>query len=240
MKNRHRPHCRTRSNPSCTPCIGGAKLASREPLNKSDLFGLKLPKPLFLQAVSFDKLRANGVNQGFSRPLDVKKQTGFTLVELIVVMIVVGILAVVALPRMSLMTGFDEIAYRDKVKSALEYARRGAIAHRRVVCVTASSGIVSMVVETNQPEASGSGACASSNPLNLPASDNQCGGGAANRVCPPSGVTLPDTQIGFDGLGRPLSAAGAVLTARTTWTITNNKTGGTTDLKIEAESGYVY
>ena len=35
----------------------------RELLIKSNPFGLSLSKPLFLQVVPFDKLRANGINQ---------------------------------------------------------------------------------------------------------------------------------------------------------------------------------
>lgn len=169
---------------------------------------------------------------------------GFSMIELIVVMIIVSILAVVGLSRMDLMSGYNEVVYRDKVKATLEYARRSAIAHRRVSCVTVSANEVSLKVEENQPETTGSGTCASggglsAHNLNLPTPDKECSG-ATNAVCPPSGVTLSDAQIGFNGLGQPLSSAGAVLTADTVWTITDTKTGGTATLTVAAESGYVY
>ena len=35
----------------------------REPLIKSNPFGLSLSNPLFLKVASFDRLRANGINQ---------------------------------------------------------------------------------------------------------------------------------------------------------------------------------
>ena len=69
-------------------------------------------------------------------------QRGFTLIELITIMILVGIIAVVALPRMSFFGGWNEIGYRDRVKATLEYARKSAVAQRRVVRVTiAGSGL---------------------------------------------------------------------------------------------------
>ena len=52
---------------------------------------------------------------------------GFTLVELITVMILVGILAVVAIPRMIVRT-FDERGFHDAVKAAVQHARRVAVA----------------------------------------------------------------------------------------------------------------
>lgn len=167
------------------------------------------------------------------------RTAGFTLVELIVVIIVMGILAVVALPRLDLLSGFDEAAYRDKVKSALQYARRSAVAQRRVVCVTVAGSEVILEVEKTQPEDSG-GSCASPQDLNLPTTDSRCSGGAANRVCPPDDVGLADASLGFDALGRPLDGSGNVLTNDTVWTVSNTSTGSTTTLTVFAESGYVY
>lgn len=164
---------------------------------------------------------------------------GFTLVELIVVILVVAVLAVVALPRLDLLSSFDEAAYRDKVKSALQYARRSAVAQRRVVCVTVEGSEVILEVEKTPPEVSG-GNCPTPLDLNLPAADSKCSGAAANRVCPSQDVTLADAALGFDALGRPLDGSGNVLTSDTVWTISNTSTGATTSLTVVAESGYVY
>lgn len=172
-------------------------------------------------------------------PVPPVRMAGFTLVELIVVIIVLGILAVVALPRMDLLSGFDEVAYRDKVKSALQYARRSAVAQRRVVCVTVTGSELTLEVEKGEPETSG-GVCSAPLDLNLPATDSKCSGSGANRVCPPNDVVLGDDYLGFDALGRPLDDSGNVLTADTVWTITNTSSGATTSLTVAAESGYVY
>jgi prepilin-type N-terminal cleavage/methylation domain-containing protein len=60
-------------------------------------------------------------------------QRGFTMVELVVTMIIIGIMAIAVVPRMDLLRGFDEIGFRDQVKGTLEYARKSAVAGRRNV-----------------------------------------------------------------------------------------------------------
>lgn len=66
-------------------------------------------------------------------------QGGFTLVELIVIMILIGILAVVALPRFVNPTDFDARGFFDGTQSILRYAQKSAIAQRRNVCVAFSA-----------------------------------------------------------------------------------------------------
>ena len=61
---------------------------------------------------------------------------GFTLIELITVLILVGILAVTALPRMFDRNTFESRGFFDETKSILRYAQKSAIAQRRDVCVT--------------------------------------------------------------------------------------------------------
>jgi prepilin-type N-terminal cleavage/methylation domain-containing protein len=65
-----------------------------------------------------------------------RKNGGFTLVELIVILVVIGILAVFLLPNMRTMSAFKERGDYDRVVSALQYARKAAIAQRRYVCVS--------------------------------------------------------------------------------------------------------
>src|SRR5665647_1764936 len=82
---------------------------------------------------------------------------GFTLVELVMVLILVGILAVVAIPRFMDKT-FDERGFHDAVQAAVQHARRVAVASRRFSCVnvvagTGSAGIVAILRDTRAPEA---------------------------------------------------------------------------------------
>lgn len=60
---------------------------------------------------------------------------GFTLVELIVVMIVVGILAVTIMPRFADQSAFAARGFYDGTAAILRYAQKSAVAQRRTVCV---------------------------------------------------------------------------------------------------------
>ena len=54
------------------------------------------------------------------------RQTGFTLVELILVMVVMGLLAGVALPSLTNRQSQDELTTRDELKATLRLARQVA------------------------------------------------------------------------------------------------------------------
>lgn len=148
------------------------------------------------------------------------KMHGFTLVELVVTMIIIGILAIAVVPRMDLLRGFDEIGYRDQVRGALEFARKAAVAQRRSVLVTVAASTLSLQVQRQTPEGEGVAAWA---PLTLP-------GLSVNAITPPSGVTLSPTNdaITFDAQGRPDAAAAFVVS------------GGAGTITVEAETGYVH
>jgi MSHA pilin protein MshC len=153
------------------------------------------------------------------------------MVELIVIMIVIGILAVVVLPRMDLLGGFDEVGYRDKVKSALEFARKAAVAQRRNVQVVLAGTSLVLTIDNDVPE--GAGASSFPRALPLPATDSICGG-ATNAVCWPAGGSISvsgPASLSFTPLGRPSSAATyqILLDAVAVQAIT-----------VEAETGYVH
>lgn len=76
------------------------------------------------------------------------RSQGFTMVELIAVMLLVGILAAVGIPRLVDGYGNTPQVYRDQVLSGLRMAQKSATARRRVVCVTASASAMVLRVST--------------------------------------------------------------------------------------------
>lgn len=147
---------------------------------------------------------------------------GFTMVELITVMIVIGILAAVAVARLDV-SGYRERAFHDGFKSALQYARKAAIAKRRQVCVDVTTGsgtVLSLTVVAAVPE-TGTADCPATTALILP-------GGSANTVTTPSGVSLTaGASFSFDALGR--ASAGRTFSST-----------GEPDITVEQETGYVH
>jgi MSHA pilin protein MshC len=150
-----------------------------------------------------------------------KAQRGFTLVELVMTIVILGIIAAVAAPRFFDNNVFQSRGFADQVQATLRYAQKEAIAQHRNVCVTftlpAPSAITLRI-------ASLSGA-ASPCDTNLISPT-----GGPYVITAPAGIVfavLP-TAFNFDALGRPNVAQ------------TINITGATNSITIEPETGYVH
>ena len=155
----------------------------------------------------------------------VNRHAGFTLIELVTVMVLIGIVAIVAIPRFSLMTGFKDVGYRDQAMAAVEYARKIAVAQRRHTCVAIATNSVTLTSDHGLPLNHASGVCPS--PLLLPS--------GSNTITAPNNVTATTTaSIDFDAEGRPAAGAPATLS------ISDSSSGSTSSLTIDAESGYVH
>lgn len=132
---------------------------------------------------------------------------GFTLTELVVVIVLVGILSVAIFPRFANKSAFDQAGYRAQVVSAIQFGRKIAVASRRYVCVTISANRLSLALDPRSPDAANG---VKSNPppsctvnLNLP-------GSSTSSTSAPYGVALAnsgDVSIYFDPSGWTVSAA---------------------------------
>ena len=78
---------------------------------------------------------------------------GFSMVELVMVIVIIGILAVVAITRMGT-SEFRALEFRDKTAAALRYAQKTATSHRRMVCVAFTASTVALTIDHDK-----SGAC---------------------------------------------------------------------------------
>lgn len=147
-------------------------------------------------------------------------QAGFTLVELVTTIVVLGIIAVVAFPRFAATNTFDSRGFYDRATATVRYAQKLAIAQRLpiFVCVNLpATGDISVSYVSN---------CASQ------ISDLS---GVVLKVPAPSGVTLaPTTNFSFlSGLGQTA--------AQVTITLTSTIPGDPArSIVVENETGYVH
>ncbi|HEX4984429.1 MAG TPA: GspH/FimT family pseudopilin [Burkholderiales bacterium] len=156
---------------------------------------------------------------------------GFTLVELVVMLVILGVLAVIAIPKFGGVASFNTMGFADRVQAGLRYAQKQAIAKRRNVCVAFTSTKLTFTYAAT----AGTGvACSAA--LTGPA------GQSAFTIAPESGstVTLSPVPAGlaFDALGRPIaSATGVALTSAVTITIVGDSTR---TLTVEPDTGHVH
>ena len=76
-------------------------------------------------------------------------QLGFTLIELIMVIVILGVLAVFAAPKMFDNSTFTGRGLHDETLALLRYAQKSAIAQRRTVCVSFTGTGASLTVASS-------------------------------------------------------------------------------------------
>jgi MSHA pilin protein MshC len=148
---------------------------------------------------------------------------GFTLIELVVVIVLMGILGAIAASRMLTSQGFASRGFYDEAQAVVRYAQKTAIAWRSTITVCVSATDVSAISNAN---------CAS--PTYVPNPVNPANPLKSSTA--PSGVTLssaPGPSFTFDSAGRPSAAT----------TITLNSTNTDDPVRhifVATETGYVY
>ena len=140
---------------------------------------------------------------------------GYTMVELIVVMLLITILSALALPRLLDRGTLNERGFRDQLKTMLEHGRRVATVQERDVCVLIGPAQARAVYTA-------AGACSVALPVAEPA-------GQAPFVLPvPAGVVPAGALlVRFNARGQPVPNAIQIITL------------GSLALNVSRETGFV-
>ena len=145
------------------------------------------------------------------------QQRGFTLVELITVIVILGVISAVALPRFFDRNAFDSRSFSDEVRATLRLAHKLSIAQHRNVCVIVTTAApANLTINVTN-------AANCDTPLPNP------GGGGAYRIDAPGNAALVSSAalITFDRFGSP-GAADITL-----------QVDAEPQITVEAETGYV-
>lgn len=158
------------------------------------------------------------------------RQQGFTLVELITIIVLLGILAAVAAPRFFERSVFDSRGFNDQVMATLRYAQKAAIAQRRFVCVDFTANSVALRYGPT-------------NACTLGALTGPSGGVYSVTSNNASFSPVP-AGFSFDCLGRPRDVTTAATCGDTAGVLTIAPTISVatygTSITVERETGYVH
>lgn len=151
-----------------------------------------------------------------------RREYGFTIVELVAVMVIVGIVAAISAPRFVGVDAFDARGSYGTLTATLRYAQKTAIAQRRTVYanLNTSTRVVCIGYNTN---------CSSA--VLDPATQTAYTKTLSSNVS----ITGSATTIGFDGLGRPVPNTAATFTIQNVVVPTES----TRTITIEQDTGYV-
>ena len=154
---------------------------------------------------------------------------GFTLIELIMVIVILGVLAVFAAPRLLRPSDFYVQGFHDETLAYLRFAQKTAVAQRRTVCVAFAASSLTLTIAS----AAATFSCATPGTLTGPKGETPV------TLTNTHGVvygTTP-TNFYFDGLGQPITIGGAGAAQATQ---TFQVSGASKTITVETATGYVH
>ncbi|MCG8383623.1 MAG: type II secretion system GspH family protein [Gammaproteobacteria bacterium] len=154
-----------------------------------------------------------------------KAKAGFTLVELVVVMIIVGVLATVSVPKFFSTAAFSERGFTAEVMTVIRFAQN----------LSSTTGCdIRMVTLGNEIVLQHWNSCIPADHASGPyQAVKHPSGGQAYRKAAPSGLALPTVDVYFDNLGKPYdSSTSGLLTTPLDLNI------GSRTIRIEPHSGF--
>jgi MSHA pilin protein MshC len=138
------------------------------------------------------------------------------MVEMIVVMLVLGVLSAVALPRMTDRSALQERGAQEQLRGMLAYSRKLAVTQQRDVCVLLTPTRARAVYATGSPSA-----CLPGIPVAAP------GETSPYLVDAPLNVNFGGaTQVQFNARGQPAATTNQTITV------------GTLSLTVQRETGF--
>ena len=149
------------------------------------------------------------------------KNTGFTIIELVLVIVIVGILGALAGPRFFDNSTFEERAWFDELTNTLRYAQKVAVASGCRVRVN----VAAAAYDLSQQAVLG-GHCDAAD-ATFPVPVLLSNGQTANNVAPSGIAAAPAIIFIYDALGRTNLAADQTINV------------GPYSMVVEAESGLV-
>lgn len=146
------------------------------------------------------------------------KNSGFTLVELIIVIVIIGIIAAVSAPRFGKISSFEERGFFDEALSAVRYAHKLAIASGCNIQVQFTASSYALNRDAN---------CNTGNPPSFSQPVRDPAGGGNFTASAPSGITMSASTFYFNKIGQP-SVNGTSINV------------GTRNIVIEAITGFAH